>query len=170
MTRLRAVLLFAALALWLGQACGCASSPASQGLASGGRDKVDVVSLYGLPVPFSIEGAGAPVSFQIGVLFFRRDEPQALRVRSGVVEFFLYEGRFRPADAGEAKPFQTWRLTAAEIEPYAVFALPGWGYQLALPLAGKAPTTRVVTLLARFRAAQGDPVDSEPMLLQMHPG
>lgn len=170
MNKPRAWSCLASLALLLGTLGGCAGDGASRGNASAGSDRVSAVSLYGLPVAFSTTGGDTPMSFQVGVLFFRQDEPQAVRVRSGQVEFYLYEGRYRPGVGEQVKPFQFWRLSAAEIEPFAVRSLPGWGYQLALPVQGKPPTSNVVTLIARFRPLTGNPVDSEPMQLQFRSG
>lgn len=176
----RSCALWLAMALGAGVAGGCVtvSDTRTARVGSGtdvfdqapSRRDVDIISLYALPVALSTDGPDGLAVFQIGVHLFQEREPQSVRLAGGRLEFLLFEGRQRARDIAGLTPVQIWRFSSRQLTSFEQRSMVGFGYQMELPLSGRMPATRTVTILARFIPDRGEPVWSEPLLMQMGPG
>lgn len=130
-------------------------------------DVPDVVSLQSAPTAVNWDGNRGADGLVIRMYFFHRDRPKAAAIRTGTVEFSLFEGAVDPREDAEAKRVQRWVYTADQLASAAGISAFGEGYSLQLPWAGAAPTGRSITLLATYYRGIDPVLRSRPVVIAM---
>lgn len=100
---------------------------------------------------------GVPVT----VYLFRIDEAAPVTLGSGHLDFLLYENRVGNEALSE-KPFFSWTFSASELRGALDRTMIGYCYKLPLSWTVNLPRTRNITLFARYRPVNGNPIYSVP--------
>ena len=129
--------------------------------------KVDQIDLSLIPpTPLNWDDDPGLDGFQVQVFFWRQDEKLSVTI-DGTLEFLLYEGRCTAAELVGKKPFHTWTFKNPELSTFLGKSMVGWGYAMRLDWGQHVPTTRTVTLVARYIPPRGPAKLSAPALVAM---
>ncbi len=118
------------------------------------------LNLLSMPVAVNLDGKDGADGIAIKVFAANQDEPKAVPIRKGHLEILAYDGKVDTAPA--AKPFHTWRFSAAELAGYKFTTALGTGYNLVLSWAPQQLTQARVVVVARYLPPHGPPVVSAP--------
>jgi len=127
-------------------------------------DKIDLMLFP--PAPLNWNDDPGLDGFQVQVLFWRLDRKLSVTI-DGTLEFLLYEGRCGPEDLARRKAFQTWTYKEPELSSFLGRTYVGWAYAMRLGWGRHVPTTRTVTLVARFTPKDGQTCWSLPAQVAM---
>lgn len=128
--------------------------------------RVDAVQLMTPPTAMNWDDRPGPDGVPVTVYLFRLDDPQPVTLRSGNLDFLMFEGRVG-REALSTEPFQTWSFTAEELRSALSRTMVGHCYQIPLAWTVKPPRTNNITLVARYRPVSGDPVYSAPTAISV---
>jgi len=159
--RLACALLAAALA-------GCAQPDPGKVTARPPRpvDRVDHIYQDLYPAAVSLDDVPGTDGLRTIVTFYRLDRPLPVAV-TGKLEFFLFEGRVRREEVEARKPLRVWSFSRAQLARRAARLKPGWGYAFVLSWGKDVPTSRVITLSARYTPPEGPPLYGKPISIPM---
>lgn len=145
-----------------------ASAGAGPAASAADGSRIDVVNLYAMPAAINWDDKPGADGLQVRVFFFRLDEPQAVDMTDGLLEFTIHAGRVPASKLPELPPIKTWRFTAAELAVYRTRSVVGTGYVMSLPWGDRTPASPSVTLSARL--VRGDrAVYAAPIFLAIGP-
>jgi hypothetical protein len=131
------------------------AKPASSGK---GRDGIDELHLFGIPVALNLDGLQGADGIGVRVYASSAARAQGLPIRRGTLEILMFDGALGTAtDPGALKPRQVWSFPAADLKGYTATTSIGTGYQFALRWGTSRPTRDNVSILARYRPPDGSP-------------
>ncbi len=139
---------------WLAGCVGCTTASPTAGPTAG--PPIQELNVLSMPVALNLDGKDGADGIAIKVFAGRQDEPKAVPIQDGNLEIVAYDGNL-DATPG-AKPFRTWRLSAAELAERAFTTALGTGYNLVLSWAPQHLTQARVVVLARYLPPRGPPV------------
>lgn len=131
--------------------------------------RVDKIELASLPVVANMDDKPGADGVSVTVRLYNLDQPLAFALKTGVIEFVLYEGNIKEAEIGGAKPFHTWRFSAEQAAKSGRKTIIGWQYAMSLNWLDHSPTSSAVTLIARIPRPSATPLYARPVHLAMGP-
>jgi hypothetical protein len=144
--------LLAAMALLM---CGCATG--------GGRSvPLDQLHLLSVPIAVNFDNAPGADGFAIKVYASRQDVPKPVAISNGSVEILMFDGVVRAGELNKVQPLRTWSFDTAALRARQYRTSIGVGYQFAISWGDAKPTAGHITVLARYRAADGRSLTSLP--------
>ncbi len=150
----------ALLGTWLALVlcAGCTTDSARAG--SPAAAAIHELNVLSMPVALNLDGKPGADGIAIKVFASNQDEPKAVPIRKGHLEIVAYDGNLDTAPG--AKPFHTWRFSAADLAGYEFTTALGTGYNLVLSWAPQQLTRERVVVIARYLPPKGPPVVSAP--------
>jgi hypothetical protein len=124
--------------------------------------EVQWVRLHVSPSPVNLDETPGPDAIWAQVFFDQARQPEPVTVR-GALEILLYDGRYSPTSQPATAPRHTWTFTGEQLDRRIIRWLGLWGYALPLQWGADKPTAGTATLLARYRADQGEWIQSAPV-------
>jgi len=139
------------------------SAPAVQGPSP----TIDKLELQALPTVVNLDDKPGADGVQVKLYLWRIEEPLAVALERGTVEFLLYEGRVPRAKLHATEPARTWAYSAGQLRRFAGRSLVGSAYALALTWGDQPPRSSTVTLSARLLRPDATPLYADPLNLAM---
>jgi hypothetical protein len=146
---------------------GCASKSRSPSAApakatSGkGRDGIDELHLFGIPVGLNLDGIRGADGIGVRVYASSAVKAHGIPIRRGTLEILMFDGMLKSDPGVRApEPRHIWKFTAAELKGYTATTSIGTGYQFALRWGDSTPTQDNVSIIARYLAPDGSVISS----------
>jgi hypothetical protein len=128
--------------------------------------RVDRLDLYSSPMALNWDDRPGADGVGAQVYFWRAGEELPVTA-GGTLELAIYEGNVPPADLGGKKALRTWRFGGEELVAYCARNIIGWHYAMPLGWGEDVPRSDMVTLIARYRGADGRLLQSRPTTIPM---
>jgi hypothetical protein len=128
--------------------------------------QVQWVRLHVSPSPVNLDETPGPDGLLAQVFFYQARQPEPVTVR-GTLEVLLYDGRYSPASQPATAPLHTWTFTGEQLDRRIIRWMGLWGYAFTLPWGADKPTSGAVTVLARYRAGQGEWIQAVPVPIHL---
>lgn len=130
-------------------------------------DRIDAVGLrVSPPMPLNWDEVPGSDGLATKVNLFQMEQPLSMPVL-GSLEFLLYEGRATAQALTKQEPYRTWTFEGDELAGHLQRSMFGWGYAMRLGWGDKPPNSSTVTLIARYRRADGTSQASRPIQVAM---
>jgi hypothetical protein len=143
-------------------AMGCASLG-----GGGGHDPVGEVHLFGMPVALRPGGRAAPDGIGVTIYASEPGGTRGIIIQKGALDVLMYDGPVAESDLNSAKPLKIWTFDAGQLRGLTGTTFLGEGYQLALKWDQDRPKGKVVTVVARYRAAGRADLYSAPSTISV---
>jgi hypothetical protein len=107
------------------------------------------VNLMVSPVGVNLDEDPRLDGIALRLFFSAQGEPKPVALRGGVVEILLFDGLFVPGR--EAPPLlRTWTYAAQQLKTFQYESVLGVGYDLSLAWGTAEPTSRAVSVVAKY--------------------
>ena len=127
------------------------------------------LNLLTLPVALNLDGAPGADGVAVKLYVGAAGSTKPVALRTGEVEFLLFDGLLTQDSTRLPEPARTWRLTAKQLRGLEVQALVGTGYQVTLRWDRFQPKSDRVTVLARIPLGEGRYLYSSPGVISCAP-
>jgi len=147
---------------------GCATERGSIKMLEPPRpvDLVDRVTLMSLPTAVNLDQDPGPDAVMVQAHLFKNNQPAPVLV-NGKLQFLLYENRVTRSELHALSPHLVWTYSGAKLERHKTQTWVGWGYSAKLRWGSKPPTSKAVSLAARYISDRGAVVYSSPVVISM---
>ncbi len=140
--------------LLVGLAGGCATNSGGAG-STGGRGSDVEVHLFTVPVAMNLEGNGGADGIGVRVYFSTPGGVRGIPLRKGTLEILMYNGMVSSGNMKETPPLKVWSFEASRLAGFEDQNALGIVYQLPLKWQKARPSARIISVVARYRSAQG---------------
>lgn len=127
------------------------------------------LNLLTLPVALNLDGAPGADGVAVKLYASATGSTKPVPLRTGEVEFLLFDGLLTQDSTRLPEAARTWRLTAKELRGLEVQAVVGTGYQVTLRWDRFQPKSDRVTVLARIPLGEGRYLYSSPGVISCAP-
>jgi hypothetical protein len=130
-------------------------------MSGGGREHVDEVHLFGLPITLNLDGKPGADGFAVRVFVTKNGGAKGATVENGNLEVLMFDGVIGSDEIAAKEPNQVWKFTPRQLSPLREQASLGNSYRFTLRW-DQQPTRGHVTVVARYVPVKGGPVYSSP--------
>lgn len=118
-----------------------------------------------MPVALNLDDVPGVDGFAIQIYAVDSSQPKTQPIQNGTIDILMYDGLLKQVMADESQYRHVWSYSAAELKSYANKAAIGTGYRFTLNWGKDAPSHDKITVVVRYRIAQGPAIYSSPSFI-----
>ena len=148
-------------------AIGCATSPGNGGGSSSGRQGIDALHIFSLPLALDLDGVPGPDGFGVTLYASAVAPAKGVPITSGSVEILMFDGVLSADTQTNAAPRRVWSYTSAELKRYVIKTSLGTGYRFTPRWGDTPPLQNRISIVARYVPPRDTPIQSAPTTISV---